>query len=116
MNYRGLWIGNFLSFFDSGQTDSGGVHFNSTLFSHAFYLAIEGGRNATSNLSVTGVGAANRSQIEKVFFRAETQLMPNNANFQTAAAAVIQAAIDLYGANGAATQAVTQAMTAVGLR
>jgi Zn-dependent metalloprotease len=108
--------GNFLSFFDSGQTDSGGVHFNSTLFSHAFYLAIEGGRNATSNLTVTGVGAANRAQIEKVFFRAETQLMPNNANFQTAAAAVIQAAIDLYGANGAPTQAVTQAMVAVGLR
>ena len=44
---------------------------NSTLFSHAFYLAIEGGRNATSGVSVTGVGAANRAQIEKVFFRAD---------------------------------------------
>jgi len=108
--------GNFVSFFDTGSTDGGGVHLNSTLFSHAFYLAVEGGRNATSNLSVTGVGAANRAQIEKVFFRAETQLMPNNANLLMAAAAVIQAAIDLYGANGAATQAVTQAMVAVGLR
>ena len=92
------------------------MHDNSTIFSHAFYLAVEGGRNATSGLSVTGVGAANRAQIEKVFFRAITQLMPNSANLQTAAAAVIQAAIDLYGPNSAATQAVTQAMTAVGLR
>jgi bacillolysin len=108
--------GNFISFFDTGSTDGGGVHLNSTLFSHAFYLAVEGGRNATSDLSVTGVGAANRAQIEKVFFRAETQLMPNNANFLMAAAAVIQAAIDLYGAGGAPTQAVTQAMVAVGLR
>jgi bacillolysin len=109
--------GNFVSFFNTASsTDGGGVHLNSTLFSHAFYLAVEGGRNATSNLSVTGVGAANRAQIEKVFFRAETQLMPNNANLQMAAAAVIQAAVDLYGASGAPTQAVTQAMVAVGLR
>ena len=108
--------GNFVFFFDSGLTDGGGVHLNSTLFSHAFYLAVEGGRNATSGLSVTGVGAANRTQIEKVFFRAETQLMPNNANLQMAAGAVIQAALDLYGASSAASQAVTQAMTAVGLR
>jgi bacillolysin len=109
--------GGFVFLFNnSGNVDGGGVHLNSTLFSHAFYLAIEGGRNATSGVSVTGVGAANRAQIEKVFFRAETQLMPNNANLQTAAAAVIQAAVDLYGAGSAVTQAVTQAMTAVGLR
>jgi Zn-dependent metalloprotease len=108
--------GNFVFFLNNGSTDGGGVHQNSTLFSHAFYLAIEGGRNATSGLSVIGVGAANRAQIEKVFFRAMTQLIPNNANLQTAAAAVIQAAVDLYGASSAATQAVTQAMTAVGLR
>jgi hypothetical protein len=108
--------GTAFFFLDSGSTDNGGVHLNSTLLSHAFYLAIEGGRNATSGLSVTGVGSANRAQIEKIFFRAMTQLMPNNANVVTAAAAVIQAATDLYGPSGAPTQAVTQAMTAVGLR
>ena len=112
----GFSNGSFVFFFANGGSDSGGVHLNSTVLSHAFYLAIEGGRNATSGVSVTGVGAANRTQIEKVFFRAETQLMPNNANLQTAAAVVIQAAVDLYGAGSAATQAVTQAMTAVGLR
>jgi bacillolysin len=111
----GFSNGNFVFFLNSGS-DGGGVHRNSTLFSHAFYLAIEGGSNATSGVSVTGVGAANRAQIEKVFFRAETQLMPNNASLQTAAAVVIQAAVDLYGASSAATQAVTQAMIAVGLR
>jgi Zn-dependent metalloprotease len=108
--------GAFVFFLNTGATDGGGVHNNSTIISHAFYLAIEGGQNATSGVSVAGVGAANRAQIEKVFFRAMTQLMPNNANLQTAAAVVIQAAIDLYGSGGAPTQAVTQAMTAVGLR
>ena len=111
----GFSNGNVVFFLDSGS-DQGGVHQNSTLFGHAFYLAIEGGRNATSGLSVTGVGASNRAQIEKVFFRAETQLIPNNASLQTAAAVVIQAAVDLYGAGAAPTQAVTQAMVAVGLR
>jgi len=109
--------GGFVFLFtNQGAVDGGGVHLNSTVFSHAFYLAIEGGRNATSGVTVSGVGAANRAQVEKVFFRAETQLMPNNANLQTAAAVVIQAAVDLYGAGSAVTQAVTQAMTAVGLR
>jgi Zn-dependent metalloprotease len=103
-------------FNNGGSIDGGGVHLNSTVFSHAFYLAVEGGRNATSGISVTGVGASNRAQIEKVFFRAITQLMPNNASLQTAAGAVIQAAVDLYGPSGAPTQAITQAMTAVGLR
>jgi len=111
----GFSDGTFVFFLNNGP-DGGGVHLNSTLFSHAFYLAIEGGRNATSGVSVSGVGPANRAQIEKVFFRAITQLMPNNPNLQTAASVVIQAAVDLYGAASPATQAVTQAMTAVGLR
>ena len=61
---------------------------------HAFYLAIEGGTNRTSGLSVTGVGGANREQIEKVFYRAFAFLMPANATFSTARAATIQASRD----------------------
>ena len=50
----------------TGPEDNGGVHINSTIPSHAFYLAIEGGRNRVSGSTVQGVGAANREQIEKV--------------------------------------------------
>lgn len=50
--------------------EEGGVHINAGIPNQAFYLAIEGGVNRTSNLRVTGVGAANRNQIEKVFYRA----------------------------------------------
>jgi Zn-dependent metalloprotease len=97
------------------SSDSGGVHLNATVLSHAFYLAIEGGRNATSGITVTGVGAANRAQIERAFFRAMTVLMPNAPTMSTAALAVAQAAVDLYGPTSAPAIATRQAMQAVGL-
>ena len=91
-------------------------HFNSTIASHAFYLAIEGGTNRTSGLIVQGVGAANRDQIEKAFFRALTVLLPSSATFALTRAATIQAARDLFGAGSAAMRAITQAWDAVGVQ
>ena len=85
-----------------GNDDNGGVHINSGIANHAFYLAIEGGTNRTSGLAVQGVGAANREQIEKVFYRAFVFLLPSSATFSTARAATIQSARDLYGAGSAA--------------
>ncbi len=67
-----------------GVADNGGVHTNSLIASHAFYLAIEGGTDRTSGLSVQGVGSANREQIEKVMYRTFTQLLPSNATFSLA--------------------------------
>jgi thermolysin len=98
-----------------GPLDNGGVHTNAGISNHAFFLAIEGGVNRTSGLSVQGVGAANREQIEKVFYRAFVFMLTSNATFSTARAATIQAARDLYGANSAAERAVTDAWTAVGV-
>ncbi len=99
----------------TGSADNGGVHTNSGIASQAFYLAIEGGTNRTSGLAVTGVGSANREQIEKVFYRAFTSMLPANATFALARSATIQAARDLYGADSNAERAVTQAWTAVGV-
>jgi thermolysin len=97
-----------------GDQDNGGVHINSGIPNHAFYLAIEGGTGA-SGVAVAGVGAAHRDQIEKIFYRAFTLLLPSNATFSTARAATIQSARDLYGAGSAQEIAVTQAWTAVGV-
>ncbi len=95
--------------------DNGGVHINSGIPNQAFYLAIEGGTNRTSGIRVSGVGASNREQIEKVFYRAFAQLMPSNANFSLARAITLQAATDLYGAGSAPYTAVRDAWTAVGV-
>jgi len=97
------------------SSDNGGVHINSGIPNQAYYLAIEGGTNRTSGLSVQGVGVKNREQIEKTIYRAFTQMMPSNATFAVARAVTIQAATDLYGASSAATRAMTQAWTAVGV-
>jgi Zn-dependent metalloprotease len=95
--------------------DGGGVHFNATVIGHAYYLAIEGGTNRVSGRAVTGVGQANREQIERVFFRAMTVLTPQATTYPIMAVAVRQAAVDLYGSASAAFRAVDQALAAVGL-
>jgi thermolysin len=98
----------------TGTADNGGVHINSGIVNHVFYLAIAGGPNRVSGQTVTGVGLANIEQMEKIFYRAFTFLLPSNATFATARAATIQAARDLYS-TGPAVNAVTQAWTAVGV-
>jgi bacillolysin len=97
-----------------GTSDNGGVHTNSSIANHAFYLAVEGGTNRTSGQTVTGVGAANRDKVEKVFFRAFTTLI-SNATFSLARAKTIQEARTLYGTGSAVETAVTQAWNAVGV-
>ena len=92
----------------------GGGHWNSLILSHAYYLAIEGGTNTFTGLAVTGAGAANRPQVEGIFFRALSELMPAETSLPQAADAIRQAAADL--ASGTATQrAVGDALRAVGL-
>lgn len=98
----------------TGTGDNGGVHINSSIANLAFYLAIEGGAHPRTGAAVQGVGFTNREQIEKVFYRAVTQLMPASTNFSQARAITLQAARDLYGA-GAVERAIAQAWDAVGV-
>ena len=106
-------LGNQLAILPSD--DDAGEHVNATVLSHAFYLAMEGGRNVTWGITVQGVGAGNRIQIERAFFRAMTLMMPNVPSMRAAAQATVQGAVDLYGANSTAAVAIRQAMQAVGL-
>ena len=99
----------------TGSADNGGVHINSGIPNHVFYLAVVGGRNRTSGLAVQGVGLANMEQIEKAFYRAFVYMLPASATFSMARAATIQAARDLYGADSAPEVSITQAWTAVGV-
>ena len=99
----------------TGPLDGGGVHVNSSIPNHAFFLAIEGGVNRTSGLAVQGVGGARREEIEKAMYRAFVFLMPPRASFATARAATLQSARDLYGPGSAAERALAEAWTAVGV-
>ncbi|MCY4601036.1 MAG: M4 family metallopeptidase [Acidobacteria bacterium] len=113
--YAGLvFVNGQFAFFSPGGSGYGGEHWNSTILSHAFYLAIEGGTNRTTGLRVDGVGDAGRGEVERIFFRALTDLMPAATSLPLAANAIRQAAADL-APGSEAQRAVTQALVAVGL-
>ena len=97
------------------NTDDGGVHFNMTIATHAFYLAVAGGRNRVSGISVPGIGLGNIEKMDRVFFRGFTQLLSPNARFSDARRATLMAATDLYGAGSNERAQVELAWNAVGV-
>ncbi|MSO55656.1 MAG: peptidase M4 family protein [Acidobacteria bacterium] len=95
--------------------DNGGVHFNMTIATHAFYLAVAGGRNRVSGLTVEGVGLNNIERMERIFYRAFVFLMGPNSQFSDARAATLQAASDLYGSSSNERSQIQQAWIAMGV-
>jgi len=88
-------------------------HILSGVPNQAFYLAIEGGTNRTSGIRVQGVGAANREQIERVFYRAFTFMLTPSSDYIDAGNATILAARQLFGAGSSVERAVFDAWVAV---
>lgn len=70
----------------TGTGDNGGVHTNSGIANHWFYLLVNGGQNATpgraSGTNVTGIGLAAAEDVTFLGFTA----LPANANFCAARA------------------------------
>jgi thermolysin len=95
--------------------DNGGVHVNSTIVSHAFYLAVNGGRNRVSGMSVPGIGVANIERMERIFYRAFVFMLGPLSQFSDARAATLQAAAELYGENSPERVQLAAAWTAVGV-
>jgi thermolysin len=101
-------------FIGTGE-DDGGVHFNLTIPTHAFYLAVAGGRHRVSGVNVAGIGVGSIERMERIFYRAFTQLMGPDSRFSDARRATLQAAADLYGAGSNEYAQVELAWTAVGV-
>src|SRR5262249_6913880 len=99
----------------TGTGDFGGVHINSTIVSHAFYLAVAGGTNRVSGITVTGIGTTNMDRMERIFYRAFAFMLTSQAQFIDARIATLQAASDLYGAGSNERAQLQQAWTAVGI-
>ena len=109
-----VFVNAELSFWSQDACCYGGQHWNSTILSHAFYLAIEGGTNLGTGITVEGTGASNREQVERIFFRALTELTPAATSLPQIADVIRQAAADL-AAGTSVQQAVEEALIAVGL-
>jgi thermolysin len=99
-----------------GTADNGGVHTNSLISTHAFYLFVEGGRNRTSGISVQGIGFANLERAEKIFYRAFTSYLLPTSVFSEARRATLQSARDLYGPGSGEEKQLALAWDAVGVR
>ncbi|GAB5400798.1 MAG: hypothetical protein Aureis2KO_23830 [Aureisphaera sp.] len=89
--------GNFWFF---GTGDNGGVHTNSSVLNHWFYLLTEGsgatdGVNDNGDLfNVVGIGIEDAEQIA---YRMETVYLTSSSNYADAREYGIQSAIDLFG-------------------
>ncbi|HEX9962610.1 MAG TPA: M4 family metallopeptidase [Pyrinomonadaceae bacterium] len=96
----------------TGTADSGGVHINSGIPNHVFYLAANGGTHHLSGTTVTGMGATDAA---KIWYRALTVYMTSGTNFAGARTAMQNAATDLFGSASTQYNSVARAWCAVGV-
>lgn len=99
----------------NGSADNGGVHTNSGVLNHWFYILTigeTGTNNAPSpdSYSVTGIGMEKASEIA---YLAERDYLTPNATYEEARTATIAVANHLYCANSPEAIAVTNAWFAV---
>lgn len=97
------------------SNDYCGVHRNSGVLNHWFYILTVGksGTNDIGNTySVTGIGI---DKAAKIAYRLESVYLSANSTFANARTYGIQAATDLYGAGSAEVIATTNAFYAVGV-
>ena len=100
----------------TGDLDNGGVHYNSSIANHAYYLMVMGGTNRVSGISVTGIGFAQMERMERIFYRGFMYYLVPSSNFSDAREATIRAARELYGAGGVEEQTVRAGWNAVGVQ
>lgn len=97
------------------SNDYCGVHTNSGVLNHWFYILVQGksGTNDIgSSYNVAGIGMDKAANIA---YRLESVYLSSNSTFANARTYGIQAATDLYGATSAETIATTNAFYAVGV-
>ncbi|WP_435355407.1 M4 family metallopeptidase [Emticicia sp. SJ17W-69] len=95
--------------------DHGGVHLNSGVINHWYYLVSQGG-NGTNDFGVsyaiTGIGIMSAA---KIVYRTETQYLSAQSEFLDFRIAAIKATEEIYGANSKELATVKNAFAAVGI-
>ncbi|MEQ1746327.1 MAG: M4 family metallopeptidase [Saprospiraceae bacterium] len=106
--YRGdFWV--------TGSGDNGGVHTNSGVQNHWFYLLTEGGNGTNDNgdaYTVTGLGLDTAADIA---FRNLQYYLVTLSNYADAREGAIQSAVDLFGTCSAVFVQTANAWYAVGV-
>ena len=96
----------------SNANDQCGVHTNSSISNHAYYLLANGGTNRVSGVSVSSIG---RTDAARIFYRALTVYMTSSTNFAGARTATLNAATDLFGSSSTQYTRTATAWCSVGV-
>ncbi len=99
----------------SNANDQCGVHYNSGVLNHWFYILSVGKAGTNDIGSVYNVTGITIAKAEKIAYRLETSYLTPSSDYMNARNFGIQAAKDLYGANSAEAIATQNAFYAVGL-
>lgn len=81
----------------TGAGDNGGVHTNSGVMNHWFYLLTEGGTGTNDNGDAYTVAGLGIDAAAAICFRMNTVYLVPTSQYADARAYAIQSAIDLYG-------------------
>lgn len=95
-------MSEFVNLPTTPESDQGGIHINSTIITHAFYLLAEGLN-----------GAIGINDAEQIFYRAMVFHLVPRSRFLDARLAVIQSAKEIYGENSVQAQKAAEAFDAV---
>jgi len=98
-----------------GTADNGGVHTNSGVLNHWFYLCSEGGSGINDNQDTFLVAGVGIDTAAAIAFRTLTVYLINTSQYADARFYSIKSAIDLYGPCSPAVAATTNAFYAVGI-
>ncbi|QOG03238.1 M4 family metallopeptidase [Flavobacterium sp. MDT1-60] len=99
----------------TSNNDYCGVHTNSGVLNHWFYI-LSVGKSGTNDIgSVYNVTGITIDKAAKIAYRLESVYLTANSTYANARTSGIQSAIDLYGAGSAEVIATTNAFYAVGV-
>lgn len=100
---------------DPNTNDNCGVHTNSGVQNHWFYLLSEGGTGTNDNGEAYSVTGITRFKARLIAYRALTEYLGSSAQYIDARKASLEAAFDLYGGCSTEIIAVGDAWHAVGV-
>ncbi len=99
----------------SGGADNGGVHTNSQVQNHWFYLLCQGGTGTNDNAISYNISGIGITDAEKIAYRNLTNYLTPNSTYADARMYAIQSAIDLFGACSNNVSQCANAWYAVGV-
>lgn len=99
----------------TGGGDNGGVHFNSGVLNHWFYLLTVGGSGVNDHNVSYNVNGIGMTKAAAIAYRLNTYYLVSTSEYYDARVLGIQAAEDLYGIGSPEAIETANAWTAVGL-